>query len=82
MSSIKDKKTYRKLRDTGMTKEKAARIANANADPDRAPFKKGGHAPAYEEWTKDDLYARAQDLSVENRSKMSKADLIAALRDR
>ena len=30
-AQIKDEKTYRKLRDTGASKEKAARIANAAA---------------------------------------------------
>ena len=80
--SIKDDETYEALREKGASKAKAAAIANAQADPDRHPSEKGGHAPAYEEWTRDDLYARAQDLDVEGRSDMTKDELIAALRDR
>lgn len=35
---------------------------------------------AYENWTKAELYARAQDLDIEGRSTMSKNQLVAALR--
>ena len=79
---IKDDETYEALREEGASKEKAARIANARANPDQHPSKKGGKAPPYEEWTKDDLYDRAQELDVEGRSDMTKDELIAALRDR
>jgi cell division septum initiation protein DivIVA len=34
----------------------------------------------YEQWTKSELYERAQELDVEGRSNMSKRELIAALR--
>lgn len=34
----------------------------------------------YEQWTKSELYERAQELDIEGRSGMSKAQLIAALR--
>lgn len=78
--SVLDDDTYEALRKEGASKEKAARIANAQADPDRDPATKGGHAPPYEEWTKDDLYTRAQELDVEGRSDMTKDELIAALR--
>ena len=79
---IKDDETYEALREEGASKEKAARIANARANPDQHPSEKGGKAPPYEEWTKDDLYDRAQELDVEGRSDMTKDELIAALRDR
>ena len=79
---IKDDQTYEALRKQGASKEKAARIANAQASDDMDPSTKGGKAPPYEEWTKDDLYARAQDLDVDGRSSMTKDELIAALRDR
>ena len=36
----------------------------------------------YEDWTKDELYERAQELDVEGRSGMSKSQLIKALRAR
>ena len=78
--SIKDDETYEALRDDGASKEKAARIANAQADPDRNPSEKGGHAPPYEEWTKDELYERAQEIGIDGRSDMDKDELIEALR--
>lgn len=80
--SIKDDETFEALRDQGASKEKAARIANARANDDMEPSRKGGHQPPYEEWTKDDLYARAQELGIEGRSEMGKDELIAALRAR
>ncbi|MEO1695279.1 MAG: Rho termination factor [Pseudomonadota bacterium] len=75
--SIKDEETYEALRDEGASKEKAARIANSGA----AGSRKGGKAPPYEEWTKDALYDQAQDVGIEGRSNMSKAELIDALRN-
>lgn len=80
--SIKDDKTYEALRKQGASQEKAARIANAQAAPDQHPSEKGGKAPPYEDWSKDDLYARAQELQVAGRSDMTKDELVAALRDR
>lgn len=78
--SIKDDDTYAALREQGASKEKAARIANAQANPDMHPSEKGGKTPSYDEWTKADLYGRARELGVEGRSKMSKDQLIRALR--
>jgi len=78
--SIKDEDTYEALRDDGMSKGKAARIANAQADPDRDPSAKGGKQPPYEEWTKDELDERARELEIEGRSDMTKDELIDALR--
>ena len=80
MSSIKDKDTYESLRDEGYSKSKSARIANAQANKNQHPSEKGGHASPYEEWTKDELYERAQELDIEGRSSMNKAELISALR--
>ncbi|MEZ5905681.1 MAG: Rho termination factor N-terminal domain-containing protein [Geminicoccaceae bacterium] len=80
--TIKDDATYEALRDEGATKEKAARIANAQANPKQHPSRKGGRSPVYEEWTKRQLLRRARELEVEGRSRMSKAELIDALRDR
>lgn len=79
--SIKNADTYEALRDQGASKEKAARIANAQANPDQNPSRKGGKAPPYEEWTKDDLYTRAQEIGIDGRSRMSKDQLIDALRN-
>lgn len=78
---IKDDETYQALRDDGASKEKAARIANARANSDMHPSEKGGKAPPYKEWTKDDLYERAQEIGIDGRSDMTKDELIAALRD-
>lgn len=78
--SIKNPETYDALRDKGYSRQKAARISNAQANDDMQPSRKGGKAPPYEEWTKDALYDRAQDLDITGRSKMDKAGLISALR--
>ncbi|RAI00443.1 Rho termination factor [Acuticoccus sediminis] len=78
--SVKDDETYEALRRDGASKEKAARIANARANGSQ-PSKKGGKAPPYEEMTKDDLYERAQQIGIDGRSKMSKGELIDALRN-
>lgn len=79
--SVKDDDTYEALRDDGASKEKAARIANAQANDSQKPSVKGGKASPYNEWTKDDLYKRAQDLDIDGRSSMSKDELITALRN-
>ncbi|SDJ32147.1 DUF7218 family protein [Salipiger marinus] len=78
--AIKDDKLYEDLREKGNSKEKSARIANAKANPDMHPSRKGGGAPAYEDWTKDELYDRAREIGIEGRSDMTKDELIAALR--
>ena len=80
-SSIKDDDTYEELRKQGASKEKAARIANAQANDGMSPSEKGGKAPPYEEWTKDELYERAQEIGIEGRSDMDKDELIEALRN-
>lgn len=79
--SIKNEDTYEALRDEGYSKEKSARIANAQANETQSPSRKGGKAKPYVDWTRDELYERAKELEVEGRSKMDKADLISALRN-
>lgn len=76
---IKDDETYEALRKKGYSKEKSARIANAQAT---------GHSSSpthgegkYEEWTKAELYQKAQEVGIADRSKMSKQELVNALRD-
>jgi len=73
---IKNEEQYEALRDKGYSKEKSARIANT---PDAG--KKGGKANPYEEWTKQELYKKAKMIGIEGRSKMSKKELIGALRN-
>jgi hypothetical protein len=75
--TIKEDERYEKLREQGMSKEKAARIANT---PRKEAGKRGGKSPKYEEWNKDDLYERAKEVGIEGRSKMDKSELIDALR--
>ncbi|MBB4078814.1 hypothetical protein GGR28_001431 [Lewinella aquimaris] len=74
--SIKDNEKYEALRDEGMSKQKAARIANT---PDAS--EKGGRASNYEDRTKKELYDAAKRIGIAGRSKMSKAELIDALRN-
>ncbi|MEQ8317886.1 MAG: Rho termination factor [Phycisphaerales bacterium] len=74
--SIKDDEKYEALRDEGMSKEKAARIANADN-----PGEKGGKAEKYEDRTKDELLERAREIGIDGRSDMTKDELIEALRN-
>ncbi len=74
---IKDDEQYEALRREGMSKEKAARIANT---PRAQAGRRGGKAPKYEEWTKQDLYDKAKQVGIEGRSQMNKDELIDALR--
>jgi hypothetical protein len=81
-AQIKDEKTYRKLRGTGASKEKAARIANAAAATSASQVgRKGGQSGSYDDWSKPDLVRRAREIGIKGRSTMSKAELIMALRD-
>ena len=74
---IKDDEQYEALRRQGAGKEKAARIANTSR---KAAGRRGGSSPAYEEWTRDDLYERAKEIGIDGRSGMSKGELIDAIR--
>lgn len=56
------------------------------AKPKPAPAPKTVPSPApadddegYEDWSKEDLYAEAQERGIDGRSKMDKADLVEAL---
>jgi hypothetical protein len=81
-AQIKDEKTYQKLRDQGESKEKSARIANAAAGSSRGQVgRKGGKSSSYDDWSKEDLVQRAKEIGIQGRSRMSKAELIKALRD-
>jgi hypothetical protein len=76
--SIKDDERYEALREEGMSKEKAARIANT---PSEEAARKGGEAAPYEEWTVEELQDRAAEIGIEGRSAMDKEELIKTLRD-
>jgi hypothetical protein len=74
---IKDDEQYEALRREGASKEKAARIANTNR---HEAGRRGGKSPAYEDWSKGDLYEKAKEVGIDGRSKMNKGELIDALR--
>ena len=79
--SVKDKALYEKLRTEGNSKEKSARIANAAAATSRRKVsKKGGKSPGYADWPKPDLLSKAREVGIKGRSKMSKKELVKALR--
>ena len=80
-NQIKKDDTYEELREKGESKEKAARIANAQANKNQHPSKKGGKGKKYEDRTKDELMDKAQEVGIEGRSDMDKQELINALRN-
>jgi len=77
-SSIKDDEQYEALRDKRMSKQKAARVANSDRS---ISGKKGGKAAKYKDQTKKEMYQKAKEIGIGGRSKMSKDDLIEALRN-
>jgi hypothetical protein len=81
-SSIKNEKTYRKLRRQGESKQKAARISNAAAAEGTSKVgRRGGKSGSYDDWTKADLQKKAKDVGIKGRSSMNKGELITALRN-
>lgn len=74
-ANIKNVEQYEALRRKGMSKEKAARIANT---PDAG--RKGAESAPYEQWTRDELYQKAREVGIKGRSRMNKSDLMRALR--
>ena len=75
MPQIKNEKQYEALIDKGYSKQKAARIANTEDSG-----KKGGKSSKYEDRTKKELYEKAKQVGIDGRSKMTKKELIHALR--
>lgn len=73
--SIKDDKLYEDLRRDGASPEKAARIANAKA---AGTLKHRGSA--LEDRTKTDLMKEAGEIGIAGRSRMTKAELVKAIR--
>jgi lambda repressor-like predicted transcriptional regulator len=50
---------------------------------DEKPYQKlheSGESPSYEDWSKEDLVARAREIGLQGRSLMTKAQLKKALR--
>lgn len=79
--SVKDDETYEALRRDGASKEKAARIANAQAVQGSKVGRRGGKAGSYDDWTVPDLRKRAAEIGIDGRSSMNKGELIDALRN-
>jgi len=77
-ASIKDDEQYEALRREGMSKEKAARIANT---PREEAARHGGKSEPYEDWTVEELRDRAAEIGIDGRSDMNKSELIDALRN-
>ena len=81
-ASVKDDKQYEALRRDGASKEKAARIANASANSSRSDVgRRGGKGGDYEDRSKSELYDKAKQVGIDGRSRMSKSELISALRN-
>lgn len=74
-AQIKNDDLYEKLRGEGASKEKAARIANAQAN---GSLDSGGGK--LEQRSKAELYDEAKEIGIEGRSKMDKAALVKAIR--
>ncbi|MBD8607297.1 Rho termination factor N-terminal domain-containing protein [Aeromicrobium sp. CFBP 8757] len=82
--SLKKPEMYEALRDQGASKEKAARISNAAAQKGRSAESvgaKGGASGSYDDWTVDDLRARAKELGLSGYSDKKKSELVTMLRE-
>jgi len=73
---IKNDELYEKLRDAGNSKEKAARIANAQAEG--SIDHRGG---TLESRSKEQLYDEAKEIGIDGRSRMDKDELVEAIRN-
>ena len=81
-NSLKDPELYEELRKEGDSKQKAARISNAAAARGRSNIgRKGGRAGDYDDWTVDQLRARARELGLSGYSGKRKSELISMLRN-
>jgi hypothetical protein len=74
--SVKRPRQYEAMRESGMSKGRAARISNAGKSASR----RGGRSGDYADMTKSELMDRAKRRDIRGRSSMSKGELIKALR--
>jgi hypothetical protein len=93
--SGKDERQYEHIRDAvlerGRGEEKAQEIAARTVNkrrrlegrtPSRRTQGSGNPTTRLEQRTRDELYVRASQLGITGRSRMTKTDLIAAIRSR
>ena len=80
-NQIKNDDTYEALRDEGYRGGGGGGGANAQANSTQSPSRDGGKGKPYEDRTKVELYDKAKEIGIEGRSKMSKDQLIKALRN-
>ena len=78
-------------RDAGKSEDRAGEIAGRTVNkrrreegrtPNKTTQGTGNPNAALEDRTRDELYNRAKELKIAGRSKMTKAELIDAIRDR
>jgi hypothetical protein len=73
---IKDEDQYENLREQGMNQEQSARITEAeNSDEEEREERK------YENWSREQLLDKAEDVGIEDRSEMDKDELTEALKN-
>ena len=70
---------FHNLLDRGLSREKAERILNAEAG--KGEIGLVGEPETYDDWTEDELFDRATVMGIEDRTGMSRAELIAAIRE-
>jgi hypothetical protein len=75
---IKDDEQYETLRMSGESKEKAVRIANSARN---SVGGRGEESPRYHDSREEELFRKARGVGLEWRSRMSKRQLIDALRN-
>ncbi len=93
--SRKDERQYEHIKESvqerGKSEERAKEIAARTVNkqrreegrtPNRTTQGTGNPTTALESRTKQELYNRAQELEIEGRSKMSKDELVRAIRER
>ncbi len=93
--TAKDDRQYEKIRDSnldrGMSKKRAKEVAARTVNkqrrqdgktPNKTTQGTGNPDRSLEDRTKDELYNLAQERNIRGRSKMTKSELIEAIRDR